>query len=253
MKIVITGASSGLGAEMARQFAALGHDLVLTARRVDRLEMLRDEIATAHPGRRIDIAALDVQDQDSVFEVFRQHAPFDRVVVNADLGSAVAVGTGGEVHNRQIALTNFVAAVSQIEAAMQEFRAQRRGHLVVISSFAAVRALSGSPAVYAATKRGIAHLAEGVRAENFGTDIDVTVVYPGWIRSEMTTTRGDAPFMVDTEPGVRSMVKGIEARRARVYAPSLPWTPLSVVLRLLPLRIVSYITAPSASTRTRKV
>jgi short-subunit dehydrogenase len=60
MRILITGASAGLGAEMARQFADRGHDLVLTARRVDRLEQLREEILAKHPGRRIDVAALDV-------------------------------------------------------------------------------------------------------------------------------------------------------------------------------------------------
>ena len=61
MRTLITGASSGLGAEMARQFAALGHDLVLTARRTDRLMALRDEILKGHPTRQVDIAALDVR------------------------------------------------------------------------------------------------------------------------------------------------------------------------------------------------
>ena len=69
--ILITGASSGLGAEMARQFAARGHDLALCARRTERLEELRAEIAAAHPGRRVEIRALDVNDDDAVFAVFR--------------------------------------------------------------------------------------------------------------------------------------------------------------------------------------
>ena len=68
--ILITGASSGLGAEMARQFAALGHDLALCARRTDRLETLRAEIAAAHPGVRVEVRALDVNDHDAVFRVF---------------------------------------------------------------------------------------------------------------------------------------------------------------------------------------
>ena len=69
--ILITGASSGLGAEMARQFADRGHDLALCARRLDRLEELRAEILAAHPGRRVEVRALDVTDDDQVFEVFR--------------------------------------------------------------------------------------------------------------------------------------------------------------------------------------
>jgi short-subunit dehydrogenase len=65
--ILITGASSGLGAEMARQFAHLGHDLALCARRTDLLEELRTEVLTKHPDRRVAIRALDVTDDDAVF------------------------------------------------------------------------------------------------------------------------------------------------------------------------------------------
>ena len=63
---LITGASSGLGAEMARQFAALGHDLALTARRTDRLDELKAQILAAHPDRRVETYALDVTDDDAV-------------------------------------------------------------------------------------------------------------------------------------------------------------------------------------------
>lgn len=67
---LITGASSGLGAGMARHLAASGHDLALTARRVDRLEALRAELLAAHPGIRVVVHALDVNDHDAVFRVF---------------------------------------------------------------------------------------------------------------------------------------------------------------------------------------
>jgi short-subunit dehydrogenase len=166
------------------------------------------------------------------------------VVVNAGVGSGEPVGTGDHAKNRAIAMTNFVAALTQVDAAMRHFREQGRGHLVVISSFAALRGLRGGPAVYAATKRGIAHLAESLRSEMLGTDIDVTTVYPGYIRSEMTADHTAAPFTVDTEPGVRAIVAGVEKRRAAVYAPTLPWAPLSVVMRALPLPVVSKLTQP---------
>src|SRR6476469_1646855 len=69
--ILITGASSGLGAEMARQFAELRHDLALCARRIEKLDALKAEITAAHPDRRVEIRTLDVTDDDQVFEVFR--------------------------------------------------------------------------------------------------------------------------------------------------------------------------------------
>ena len=111
--ILITGASSGLGAEMARQFAAKGHDLALTARRTERLEALRTELAERHPQITVVIHSLDVTDHDQVFKVFRAidaELPLDRVVVNAGLGKGAPLGTGRFDANRDTALTNFVGA-----------------------------------------------------------------------------------------------------------------------------------------------
>ena len=141
--ILITGASSGLGAEMARQFAALGHDLALCARRTDRLDELRAEILAAEPSRRVEVRALDVTDDDAVFAVFRAFAgdfgTIDRVVVNAGIGKGAPLGTGRYDANRPTAMTNFVAALAQTEAAMEIFRAQDSGHLVMMSSISAMR------------------------------------------------------------------------------------------------------------------
>mgnify|MGYP003895539625 CR=1 FL=1 len=142
---LITGASSGLGAEMARQLADRGWDLVLAARRTDRLEGLREEILARHPEVRVDLRALDVTDDDAVFAVFRalpeEVGTIDRVIVNAGLGKGAPIGTGRYDANRQTAMTNFVAALAQCEAAMEIFRAQKRGHLVMISSVSAMRGM----------------------------------------------------------------------------------------------------------------
>src|SRR6476619_825279 len=210
--ILITGASSGLGAEMARQFAALGHDLALCARRIEKLETLKKEIAAAHPDRRVEVRTLDVNDDDEVFEVFRgfqaDFGTIDRVVINAGIGKGAPLGTGRYDANRQTAMTNFVAALAQSEAAMEIFREQNAGHFVMISSMSAMRGLPKAMTTYGATKAGVAHLAEGLRNELYVKPIKVTVLYPGYISSEMNQkidpkkTRG----MVSTEKGVRAMV-----------------------------------------------
>jgi short-subunit dehydrogenase len=239
--ILITGASAGLGAEMARQFADLGYDLALCARRLERLEELRDEIHGAHPDRRVEIRALDVNDHDQVFEVFHGfHADLghlDRVVVNAGLGKGAPVGTGNFAANKETAETNFIGALAQTEAAVEIFRKQNAGHLVMISSVAAVRGMGRSITAYAATKAGVAHLAEGVRAELLGTPIKVTVLYPGYIESEMSVRSAKTPLMATTEDGVRSMVRVIEKERASARVPQWPWVPLAVVLKHMPLSI----------------
>lgn len=110
--ILIIGASSGLGDGMAREFAARGNNLALCARRTERLYALRDELLEKHPGLRISVRALDVNNHDQAFEVFR---------------------------------------------------AQNHGHLVAVSSVSAVRGMPKNITTYAATKAGLAALAEGLR------------------------------------------------------------------------------------------
>lgn len=239
--ILITGASSGLGEEMARQFAALGYDLALCARRTDRLSTLREELTGRHPAQRVEVKALDVTDDDAVFEVFRgfqeDFGTIDRVVVNAGLGKGAPLGTGRYDANRQTAMTNFVAALAQTEAAMEIFRAQNSGHLVMISSMSALRGLPKTVTTYAATKAGVAHLAEGLRMEMLNRPINISVIYPGYIRTEMNEAAKNPPFVVSASKGVAAMVEAIEKEKPRAYVPPWPWTPLSVAMKHLPLRL----------------
>ncbi len=221
--ILITGASSGLGEEMARQFAALGHDLALCARRTDRLDALKSEIAQAHPDRRVEVRALDVNDHDAVFKVFQEFreefGTIDRVVINAGLGKGAPLGTGRFDANRDTAMTNFVAALAQTEAALEIFRAQNDGHLVMISSMSAMRGMPKTVTTYAATKAGVAHLAEGVRADVMGTPIAVSVIYPGYIRSEMNEkVKQRALHGVDQEGGHGDRRRGREGEGSRQRA-----------------------------------
>lgn len=238
-RILITGASSGLGAEMARQWAAMGRDLALCARRVERLEELRAEILAAHPGRTVAIARLDVDDHDKVAPVFRdlrdELGGIDRVVVNAGLGKGASIGTGRFAANRETAMTNFVSALAQCEAAMEIFREQGDGHLVVISSLSAMRGLPRTLTTYSASKAGIAALAEGIRIDVSRTKIKVSTIYPGYITSEMNEHAVQRKMMMaDTESGVRALVKAVEREAKEAKVPPWPWVPLSYVLKYAP-------------------
>ena len=242
-----TGASSGLGAEMARQLAAHGEDLALCARRTERLEELRAEILAAHPERRVAIAALDVTDHEAVTAVTQalreELGGLDRYVVNAGLGKGAAIGTGRADANRETAMTNFLGALAQCEAAMEVFRDQGHGHLVMVSSMSAMRGMPKSMTTYAATKAGVAHLAEGIRTELHGTPlakkIQVTVLYPGYIASEMNEkVQQSTPLMASTEKGVKAMVAAIEKRVDSACVPALPWAPMSVVMKHAPLPVL---------------
>jgi short-subunit dehydrogenase len=235
--ILITGASAGLGAEMARQFAAKGRNVALCARRVDALERLRDELT----GVKVVVKELDVTDHDAVFRVFRECADelgsLDRVIVNAGIGKGVRIGTGGFAANLRAVETNFVGALAQCEAAMEIFRKQNAGHLVAISSMAALRGLPGTVSAYTATKAGLSALAEGIRVDTLRTPIEVTAILPGTIRSEMNPEPGT--MIANTVPAVRSMVRAIEREPARAIVPTWPFRLLAPVMRVIPARLLS--------------
>ncbi|MCC5854915.1 MAG: SDR family oxidoreductase [Idiomarina sp.] len=242
--ILITGASSGLGAEMARQFAAMGRDLALCARRVERLEGLREEIAKDYPTVKVSLKSLDVNDHEAVFRVFaefkQEFGTIDRVIVNAGMGKGGPIGTGLFKYNKATIETNLVAALAQSEAALEIFNEQQSGHLVTISSVSALRGMPRAMTAYAASKAGLVNLTEGIRAEllRSGSPVKVSCILPGFIRSEINEKVKNTPFMVDTTPGVRAMIKAIEKEPVQAYAPTWPWALIGFLMKRLPLKAV---------------
>lgn len=241
--ILITGASSGLGEGMAREFAAKGRNLALCARRVDRLLELKQELESKHPAVKVFVRPLDVNKHEEVFEVFRAFkadmaqagGQLDRVIVNAGLGKGQPIGKGRFDANLQTAQTNFIAALAQCEAAVEIFRAQNSGHLVSISSMSAMRGLPRNLTTYAATKAGLAALTEGIRAELLRTPIAVTTIFPGYIETELSSKSAKTPLMVDTASGCAALVAAIEREPATACVPRWPWALIGWYMRHAPL------------------
>lgn len=244
--ILITGASAGLGAGMAREFAARGRNLALCARRTERLEQLKAELLARYPGIRISVRALDVLDFDQVFAVFRafrdEFGSIDRVIVNAGMGKGASIGTGHFRANLETAQTNFDAALAQCEAAMEIFRAQNAGHLVTIASVAALRGMPRAQTSYSATKAGLAALSEGIRVDVMRTPIRVSTIFPGYIRTEINEKLKNTPFIVDAERGSRALVAAIEREKDTAFVPAWPWTAIGFLMKHLPLRLVAKMT-----------
>lgn len=244
--ILITGASSGLGRGMAREFARAGSDLALCARRIDRLQALKAELEAAHPGIRVALRSLDVTDYAQVFEVFAslraELGALDRVVVNAGIGQGAPIGKGQFALNRSIVETNFLAALAQCEAAMGIFREASQGHLVLISSMSAMRGMRGGLTAYAASKAGLASLAEGIRTDMLRKPaIKVSTIYPGYIRTEMNdgAPAKQTPFIIDEASGCRLLVRAIEREKPKAYVPWWPWAPLGWLMQRMPLAWVA--------------
>ncbi|MBF6163275.1 SDR family oxidoreductase [Streptomyces gardneri] len=242
-RILITGASAGLGAAMARDFAAKGRDLALCARRLDALTTLRDELRATHPEVTVAVRALDVDDHTAVPRVFGELRDelggLDRVIVNAGIGKGAPVGSGRADANLATATTNFVSALAQAEAALEIFRAQDAGHLVLVSSMSAVRGLPGKKAAYSASKAGVTALGAALATELARSPIAVTTLLPGFIATDMAAKAGDARMVAPLDKGVAAMVAAIEQERRRACVPGWPWRLLDFALPHLPDALVA--------------
>lgn len=125
------------------------------------------------------------------------------------------------------------------DAVFETFRAQNAGHLVAISSVSAMRGMPGNMTAYAATKAGLAALAEGVRVELMHTPIRVSTIFPGFIRSPINEDAARTPFIIDSEKGCRVLVRTIEQEPETACVPAWPWIPIGWLLRNLPLRLAA--------------
>lgn len=243
--ILITGASSGLGKGMALEFARQGCNLALCARRVENLETLKEQIQEISPDCQVFLRPLDVTIPEDVFTVFNDFnedfksigEQIDRVIVNAGMGKGASLGKGFAQANMQTAITNFCGAISQFEAALEIFREQNSGHLVAISSMSAFRGYPRALTVYAATKAGLASLAEGARVDLLNKPIKVSTIFPGYIQSEMTdAVEKKPPFMIDLETGSKLLVKAINKEKNKSYVPMWPWYFFKLLMPYMSLK-----------------
>ena len=135
-------------------------------------------------------------------------------------------GSGKLWANKATIETNLVAALVQIETAIEMFTASGGGHLVLVSSVLGNKGVPGVKAAYAASKAGVSSLGESLRAEYLNGPIKVTTLEPGYIESEMTAKSGSTLLMVDNETGVKAMVDVMERESGRAAVPWWPWAPL---------------------------
>jgi len=241
--ILITGASSGIGREMAKQYAVMGRNLALCARRTENLIDLKQEIENINADVTVVIHRLDVNEHEQVFQVFnklcKELGRLDRVIINAGVGNGAQLGIGKFIANKTAAITNFVSVIAQCEAALEIFRAQNYGHIVTVSSLTAVSGFGNTASVYAASKAAVSSLSEGLRIDLLNTPIKVTTIHPGFIRSEMTKGLKTMPFVVNTDVGVKAIIKASEKEGASYFIPTWPWALVARILPLLPLSLLA--------------
>jgi NAD(P)-dependent dehydrogenase (short-subunit alcohol dehydrogenase family) len=225
--IVITGASSGLGAGLARDYAAPGVSLLLLARRAVLLEEVAETCRAR--GAAVAVAALDVGAAEPLAALLRaadDADPIDLVIANA--GIARPPGEAGAAAQIR---TNLLGAVHTIEPLVPRMLARGHGRIAVVASVAGLRGLPDCPA-YCASKAGLRIYGEALRARLAPSGIAVCVITPGFFASPMSRRwQGARPLLISGEAAVRRVRRGIDRRRGRI---GFPW-PLAALLRLLDL------------------
>jgi short-subunit dehydrogenase len=221
MNVFLTGASSGIGAALAREYARRGATLGLFARRKDALVALAAELApTTCAVYSGDVRDAGVMRAAAADFVQRFGAPY---VVVANAGISVGTLTGHTEDNarfRAVFDTNVLGLVHTFQPFLPAMLAARRGKLAGIASVAGFRGLPGAGG-YSASKAAAISYLESLRVELRGTGISVITVCPGYIATPMTAENPyPMPFLLAADKAARLIVRAIERRR-RFYV--LPW------------------------------
>ena len=211
MKILITGASSGIGEELARQYATKENELVLLARREDKLYTIRKELY--EKCKSVEVVIADVTDFVSLQEKIRDIGYVDTVILNA----GISLGHSSEITPindfKRLYDVNVLANHAILEVLLPLFEEKRSGKIVFISSLASLISIP-SANVYASSKRALNAYAEGIRYEYKHKGITVVNILPGFIKSELTDKNEfKMPFLLETTKGVKRIKKAIDKNR----------------------------------------
>ena len=208
MKILITGASSGIGAGLSREYATADNELFLLARREEKLQKLQEELT--HFTKKINIIVCDVSDFDDLQEKIKNIGTIDMVILNA----GISIGHSLEITPfddfKRLFDVNLLANHAILEILIPHFRAQKSGKIVFISSLASLIAMPSSKA-YSASKRALNAYAESIRYKYKNDGIKVVNILPGFIQSEMTDKNEfEMPFLLSNKDGVEKIYNAIK-------------------------------------------
>lgn len=235
--VIITGASSGIGKELAKLYARTGANVALTARRKDVLKKIVEELKSSGAKGKILLATLDVSDTDQNFKVIpklvKELGGLDLIVLNAGISTTSSFGGRSFEADRAVIETNLIGAMAGVEAVLPIFQKQKSGQIVAISSVASFRGLPGS-ASYSSSKAGLSVYMEALRGEVKRYGISVSVIHPGFIDTPINNRMKSRPFVISVERGAQKIFKRIENKVLSATVPWFPWVFLGYLMKHIP-------------------
>ncbi len=228
--IAITGASSGLGAALARHYAAPGAILHLHGRHHERLAAVARDCRSL--GAEVFIQTGNVTDADAVAAwllAADAQTPIDLVIANA--GISAGIGGGGESAEQvqNIFSTNIGGVINTVQPLLPQMIERKRGQIAIISSLAGIRGLPSSPA-YSASKACVRVWGEGLRGWLKTYGIEVSVACPGFIKTPLTDVNPyPMPFMMEAGKAARIIAAGLAKNKSRIAFPWQLYVPLQLM------------------------
>lgn len=217
--VVITGASSGLGAGFAERLAPMCTNMVLTARREP---MLRD-LAAKIFGPRVHLLPADIADSAAyraqLQALLAPLPPCDLVILNAGIGQEKSIVHPQLENMHRVFGVNLFGAAATLDAIMPSMLREGKGHIVGISSVAGIRGLPRLGA-YSASKAAMTNWLEAVRGELSRTPISVTTIHPGFVETPMTENNGKMPFLQSLDSALDQMMSAIHKKKQLF---TFPW------------------------------
>ena len=228
--ILITGASSGLGAALARAYAAPGMTLALGGRDRDRLEAVSRECRAA--GAEAHAQAVDVLEAQALGAWIGEadaRAPLDLVIANAGISAGTGGGGESDEQARHIMAVNVTGVIDTVLPALARMRPRRHGQIAIVSSLAAFRGFPGAPA-YCAGKAAVRVWGEALRGHLHAEGIGVSVICPGYVETPMTAVNDfPMPRLMSAERAAGIIRRGLARDRGRI---AFPW-PMYAMVRLI--------------------
>lgn len=239
----ITGASSGIGAELALQLARQGVTVAASARSADKLATL----AIREP--RIKPYPVDVTDRQAVAEAARRIAaelpPVDLAVLNAGIGSFAGASRFSAEQAAQTMAVNYLGVANALEPLIPMMIERGRGQLAFVASVAGYRGLSKA-AIYGASKAAVNNLAESLAIDLAGRGITVSVVNPGFVDTPMTEGNPfPMPFLMPVDEAAARIIRGLARRKFEV---AFPWQMVTLLKlgRLMPSALYLWLSRQMA-------
>jgi short-subunit dehydrogenase len=237
--ILITGASSGIGAALANEYAEPGIVLHLSGRNKGRLEAIKTDCETR--GATAHIYTIDVTDEVSMSDWVLSCHPLDLVIANAGVSSSLSNLDNISDHTKNIFDINVLGVFNTIHPAIKCMKPSGQGQIAVVASVAGFRGLPSAPA-YSTSKVTVKAYGEALRGLYYKDGLEINVISPGFVKSRITDkNKFKMPFLIEADQAAKIICRGLKINKPHIIFPWQMHVITFIAQRLVPNFVLDYL------------